>query len=194
LDRPATYEGFQRLLGADATRNHIVKEILKAKPGDRILDLGCGTGTLLEHLPPVEYVGIDCSEAYICDAERRLGARGTFIAADVRNFPAIGKQDFDLAIAIGLLHHLDDAEARTLVRNAIRHLKPGGRFVALDPLIESPQHPIARLLALADRGRFVRTLDGYEALAAAAFNVKTQAKRNLLRIPYSHSLLVATAA
>lgn len=195
LDWPVAYEGLQKALGANATRVRIVREVLAVKAGERILDVGCGTGTLLEHLPAVDYVGIDYSEAYIQAAQKRFGSRGTFIATDVKNLPQTGHSGFDLAFAIGLLHHLDDAAARALLADVRRCLKPGGRFVALDPLIESPQNPIARFLARADRGRFVRTLEGYEALAAVPFQTtKAQAKRDLLRVPYSHSLLVATAA
>jgi SAM-dependent methyltransferase len=39
---------------------------------------------------------------------------------------------YDIVMAFGVLHHLDDAEGRELFRGARRALKPGGRFVTLD--------------------------------------------------------------
>jgi cyclopropane fatty-acyl-phospholipid synthase-like methyltransferase len=194
LEWPALYKAFQNFLGAEATRRRIANEILAVRPGERVLDVGCGPGDILDHLPEVDYVGIDYSEAYIHSAQKRFGHRGTFIATDVKHLLAAGQEPFDLIFAIGLLHHIDDQAARSLLTNVNRCLKKGGRFVSLDPLIESPQNPIARFLARSDRGRFVRTLDGYKALTTTAFSeINIEAKRDLSRIPYSHCLLVARA-
>lgn len=194
LEWPAAYRIAQNVLGAGRTRDCIVKEILSIKPGERVLDIGCGPADILDYLPLVDYVGIDYSESYIEAAKRRFGTKGVFIATDVKNLLEIKRDGFDLVFAIGLLHHLDDTSALTLLRDVRGCLKPGGRFVALDPLIETPQNPIARFLARMDRGAFVRTLDGYQALASPSFsNVRATAKRDLLRIPYSHSVLLAQA-
>ena len=194
LDWPAAYRAAQNLLGAKQTRDRIVRDILAVEPGERVLDIGCGPGDILEHLPPLDYVGVDYSESYIEAARRRFGSRGTFIASDVKHLLDAKQDPFDLVFAIGLLHHLDDEAVAALLRDVRHCLKKGGRFVALDPLIETPQNPIARFLARIDRGQFVRTLDGYRVLAAPAFEqTRAEARRDLLRVPYSHAVLVARA-
>lgn len=194
LEWPAAYRAVQNILGMQKTRDRIVSEILAVKPGERVLDIGCGPADILDHLPTVDYVGIDYSESYIEAARGRFGARGAFIVADIKHLLDTKQDPFDLVFAIGLLHHLDDDAAEALLGDVQRCLKKGGRFVALDPLIESPQNPIARFLARMDRGRFVRTLAEYQALAAASFReTRAEARRDLLRIPYSHSILVAQA-
>src|SRR5438445_5144802 len=64
-------------------------------PDDAVVaDFGCGNGVLLELLAPHvhEYVGVDFSEAFVHEAERRRDARGirngTFHCADIKSFCA----------------------------------------------------------------------------------------------------------
>lgn len=189
LEVPNVYSGFQDFVGSHTARRRVVDELLQIRPGDRVLDVGCGPADILEYLPEVDYLGIDYSEAYIEAARRRFGDRGRFVAADVATLGERGEGGFDVAIALGVLHHLDDEAAKRLMRDVRACLKPGGRFVALDPLIEHPQNPIARMLARLDRGQFVRTLDGYAGLARAAFETfSVEPRRDLLRVPYSHAV------
>jgi hypothetical protein len=55
LKNPKLYETVQRLLGADGRRRDFAQRFVRAKPGDRILNIGCGPADLLAHLPEVEY-------------------------------------------------------------------------------------------------------------------------------------------
>ena len=193
LEVPKVYSTFQNLVGARATRQCLVDNVLKIRPGDRVLDVGCGPADILEFLPEVNYLGIDYSADYIDAARRRFGDRGRFLAVDVGSLKDQGEGDFDVVMALGVLHHLDDASAAGLMRDVRASLKPGGRFLCIDPLIEYPQNPIARLLARLDRGQFVRTLDGYSALARSAFDeFLVEPRRDLLRVPYSHAITRCT--
>jgi SAM-dependent methyltransferase len=189
LEVPKVYLGFQNFVRAKGGRPNLVENVLKIRPGDRVLDVGCGPADILEHLPDVDYLGIDYSAEYIEAARKRFGTRGRFLTADVASLKDHGEEGFDVAIALGVLHHLDDETARGLMSDVKRSLKPGGRFVAVDPLIEYPQNPIARLLARLDRGQFVRTVDGYSAIAKSAFEkADVEARRDMLRVPYSHAI------
>src|SRR2546430_8520014 len=58
LERPAIYDWVMRALGGAAARRRFVDEFLKPHPDAKLLDVGCGTAALLDHLPPaVVYVG-----------------------------------------------------------------------------------------------------------------------------------------
>lgn len=191
LENPNVYSFFQNLVGADRERRILVGEILNLRPGSRVLDVGCGPADILEHLPDdLDYVGIDYSSDYIEAAKKRFGNRGRFFVSDVAQLNSIGESGFDVAFAVGVLHHLEDETVRGLMRDVHSVLKPEGRFVTLDPAIEYPQNPIARALARLDRGQFVRTAEEYAALAKSAYgDVSAVIRRDLLRIPYSHAAM-----
>ena len=54
----------------------------QVKPHVRLLDVGCGTGDVLEYLPQVKYTGVDISKVYVASARRRYPDRGTFLVGD----------------------------------------------------------------------------------------------------------------
>lgn len=187
------YERFQRLLGSDASRRRYVRELLRPSPGARILDIGCGPGTILDYLPEdADYAGYDLNPGYIEEARRRYPGRGRFFCARVEDAPD-EPGGFDLVLATAILHHLDDPEAGRLVASAWRHLRPGGSLVTIDPVRHPGQSPVARLLVALDRGRRVRTPEGYRGLVAERFpSVETTLLTDLLPIPYSHFLMRAS--
>jgi SAM-dependent methyltransferase len=191
----AVYERFQRLLGSNAARRRFVEDFLRPSPGATILDIGCGTGAILDYLPEgAGYVGYDLNPRYIEEARRKYPGRGRFFCARVEEAPE-EPGGFDLVLAMAILHHLDDSEAGRLLASAHRHLRPGGALVTLDPVRHPRQSPIARLLVALDRGRRVRTAQEYRDLAAAHFpSVETALLTDLLPIPYSHFLMRAVTA
>ncbi len=191
LEWAGVYEGFQRALGARAARQRFARNFLLPFPGARILDIGCGSGSLLDDLPDVEYTGYDLNPRYVAEAERRYGSRGRFFCARVGEEPPL-EGDFDLVVAKGVLHHLSDADADRLIRDAHGHLREGGCFVTSDPVFHSNQSWIARFLISRDRGRRVRTPEGYRRLVAARFaDIEERLVTDLLPIPYSHFILRA---
>jgi SAM-dependent methyltransferase len=190
LARPWAYSLFRRLVGRDSTRRLYAREHLRARPGHRVLDLGCGTGDILEFLPPVRYEGYDISADYIDRARRRFGSRGEFHCRAVDESLEVPPGSFDLAIAHGVLHHLDDATARALFRVARRALKPGGRLVTIDGCFVEGQSALAHLILSLDRGRHVRRREAYEELARAEFErVESFVRHDLIRIPYTHLIM-----
>jgi SAM-dependent methyltransferase len=193
LKMPRMYTSFMAVIGADAGMRRFARDILRARPGDRVLDLGCGPGRLCAHLPGAEYTGVDIDEAYLAQARSRYAASGArFEHWDLSgDCPPLRAQTFDLIVACGLLHHLPDPQARGVFRFGGERLRPGGRLVTLDCVIGQRQHPLSRLLVSLDRGRFVRAKQGYLDLARGAFEeVEASIHHDLLRIPYSHVVLV----
>jgi SAM-dependent methyltransferase len=103
-----------------------------AKPGERVVDVGCGCGgttlALAKQVGPAGFVlGIDVSAAML-DLARRLapaGVKAEFVEADATTH-AFAKRDFDLLMSRhGVMFFADPAHAFANLRTA---LKPGGRL------------------------------------------------------------------
>jgi len=193
LSLPTIYDLLQSALGANQSRREISNSYICAKAGDKVLDVGCGTAQIIEHLPHVHYVGFDPSKEYILAAKKKFGRIGDFYLGDVTDASKLPLSNFDRAISIGVMHHLDDDEVTELVKVCKRSLRLGGRLITVDPCISSEQSRIARYLVTHDRGRFVRTKDQYEHLLCAQFsNVEGILRDDLSRLPYTHFVAVCT--
>jgi trans-aconitate methyltransferase len=102
-----------------------VVELLAPRPGERILDLGCGDGFLTERLAALgcDVIGVDASPEQVAGARRRgLDAR----VARAEALPFDG--EFDAVFSNAVLHWVKDAAGA--IAAVHRALRPGGRFVA----------------------------------------------------------------
>ena len=79
----------------------------------RVLDVGCGPGTNARWFLHCDYTGVDLNPAYIDYARRRY--QRNFVVADV-TAGAFASEQFDFVLANSLLHHIDDENARILLR------------------------------------------------------------------------------
>jgi len=193
LALPRVYETFQKLLGARAARARFVREFLRPYDGARLLDIGCGTASLLDDLPGgVTYVGYDMNAAYIAAAQRRYGDRGKFHSAAVGS-ELILDEEFDFVVAKSLLHHLSDADADRVVATARRVLRPGGVFISSDNVFYEGQPWLSKALTALDRGSGVRTPEGYRRLIEPHFDrAETWLVTDMVRFPYAHFVMRAT--
>jgi trans-aconitate methyltransferase len=104
---------------------HVV-DLLDPAPGERILDIGCGTGHLTDRIASAgaEVVGLDASAAMIERARETYPHR--FVHADARDFAF--DEPFDAVFSNAALHWITEQDA---VLDAVADaLRPGGRFVA----------------------------------------------------------------
>lgn len=102
-----------------------VVELLAPRPGERVLDLGCGDGALTAKLVALgcEVVGIDASEPLVA-AARQLGLDARVMDAEALGFAA----EFDAVFSNAVLHWMRRPDA--VIAGVHRALRPHGRFVA----------------------------------------------------------------
>lgn len=187
---PRVYDGFQNLMGASRMRQELVNDFIRPTPGMRLLDIGCGTAEILGFLPEdVHYWGYDISPRYIDAAQLRFGTRGHFHCGPLDAQQLDQLPQFDLVIATGVLHHLDDGEASGLFELAKHALTRDGRVVTIDPCLAPGQNPIARFLIANDRGQNVRDAAAYRELPRSNFTNIDGQLRHRRWIPYTHLVM-----
>jgi SAM-dependent methyltransferase len=190
LEHPQVYTLAQRILGGVQARVWALDE-LRPRTGEALLDVGCGPAYYVGDLPRLDYVGFDTDAGYIRHARSRFGDRGRFFDEPFteerrRELPA-----FDAVMLMGLLHHVSDEDATSLLALIARSLKPEGRVVSLDTVFHDGQSRLARILAENDRGLFVRRPEGFASLAAAHFeSIEGRVVGDSFKCPTSHYLMV----
>ena len=187
LNHPALYQAYQNAGGFFGARVKAISDYLTLRPGMRVIDIGCGPGYILRHLPEgVDYTGFDIDESYIDHARRAFGHLGQF---DCRYFDAAAAREFggaDVVMMNGVLHHIDDGELRDTLSNVRDALTPEGVLFTLDGCYRNGQSRIARWLLDHDRGEFVRDEDGYDRVLRGAFaKVDLAIREDYSRVPYT---------
>lgn len=114
-------------------------DLVELKPGESVLDIGCGTGTLAIAAkrrvgPRGNVQGIDASPEMIARAQKKAGKAGVEVAfknalAEALPFPTA---HFDAVLSTVMLHHLPRNVRQQCAREIQRVLKPGGRLLAID--------------------------------------------------------------
>jgi trans-aconitate 2-methyltransferase len=154
--RPAQYERFR----AERTQPFWdLASLVDARPGMRIVDLGCGTGELTaqlhQKLEASETVGVDSSAAMLAKAPQAPGLR--FQQQDIAEFHAAGA--FDLVFSNAALHSVPDHAG--LMQRLTAAMAPGGQLAVQMPMTdESVTHRTA--YELARTPEFRRLLGGYQ--------------------------------
>lgn len=161
----ALYDPVVDLTTREATFKQRVLAQAGLAPGQRVLDVGCGTGTLALEAkraqPDADVVGLDGDPDVLERARRKAEAAGVEIQFDQGLSTALPYPDdsFDVALATLLFHHLTGANKQTTAREIARVLRPGGALHVAD--WGRPSDPLMALLFWQ-----IRLFDGLEQTQA----------------------------
>jgi cyclopropane-fatty-acyl-phospholipid synthase len=149
---PVTLEDAQR------AKNELICRKLGLRPGVRLLDVGCGWGSLVMHAAAeygVQAVGVTLSAAQAADAQRRVADAGLAEAVQIRHLDWRDVNDgpYDAIASVGMAEHLG-ADTWAEYATHLHHLlRPGGRLM---------NHQIVRTGRARPKGHRRRTfIDAY---------------------------------
>jgi SAM-dependent methyltransferase len=131
------YDPIMRLLGFTPALAPLVAQAA-LEPGMRVLDLGCGTGTLAVLItaahPGVEVTGLDPDPRALARAARKAARANVAVRFDRGFGDALPYPDaaFDRVFSSMMFHHLPPDEQAGVLAEARRVLTPGGRLELLD--------------------------------------------------------------
>ena len=138
--------------------------------GMRILDVPCGTGILMHCCKPSSYVGADIDTNRVFDAGFRYPGEA-FVVSDASAL-SFAENQFDLILASGLFHHVDDKISSAILSEFRRVLSPGGKIVVIEAIWPRNKFNVIGYVGRKmDQGKFVRNAPAYEKLFRQFFKI-----------------------
>ena len=162
---------------------------LEIDPFDNVLDVGCGTGPVIELLatkyPEKHFVGLDITPAMIEVARSKGLPNAEFVVGDAESLP-FGDGGFDAVLCSNSFHHYPNPGA--FLREAHRVLRPGGKLILRDYtsndvvvwLMNTFEMPLAHLVGHGDV-RILKMGEYRELMEAAGFAIEKLAAQKGFR-------------
>ncbi len=157
------------------TAYEIIVRLLGIAPGETVVEVGCGTGSLAHHFVAdgYDYWGFDPNVERIAFAQEHIQS-GHFLVGDALALTSMNLPDSRYFFAHSVLHHLRDAQCQQIIGDLLARRRDVVLVVS-EPLYPSPwwTNPLSALCALLDRGDFVRTGQNWRHLFGPHLDVIT---------------------
>jgi len=137
-------EGIDSLDDAQRSKVDYTLRKLRLRPGERLLDIGCGWGTLVIRAAKVfgaQALGITLSRRQFEEARRRIADAGLEGRANVElcDYRDLGERTFDKVVSVGMVEHVGRSRLAQYFRAALRAVRPGGFFLNHGIADETPR-------------------------------------------------------
>ncbi|MGA8098190.1 MAG: cyclopropane-fatty-acyl-phospholipid synthase family protein [Candidatus Cybelea sp.] len=139
LDRDMVYscaywgDGVDSLDDAQSAKVDYALRKLRLRPGERLLDIGCGWGALVIRAAKlgVQALGVTLSRPQRDEAQRRIAAAGVaaFARVELRDYRELRGEVFDKIVSVGMFEHVGRSKFAEYFRAAYDALRPGGLFL-----------------------------------------------------------------
>lgn len=159
---PRLWLAAQQLIGGTRDKSALV---LRHYRGEiRVLEIGCSLGNLSDafrRFEAVSYKGIDLDASAIAIARRRFADRPNFkFETSLIEELAEKAEQYDYVLIAGVLHHIDDQSAVSMISSSWAVTGPGGLLVASEPAALQTTDGFAfRLFYRIEEGQYLRTKD-----------------------------------
>jgi ubiquinone/menaquinone biosynthesis C-methylase UbiE len=150
----SSYDSYMRrmTLGRERALREMTVSLAQVKPGDCVLEVGCGTGTLTlaakrQAGPSGKVFGIDVIPGMIELCQRKAAQANldvTFQLGSIDDIPFSANQ-FDVVMCSFMIFHMSEMVRRKGIIEIYRVLRPQGRLLVLD--LALPTHPLPRVIA-----------------------------------------------
>jgi ubiquinone/menaquinone biosynthesis C-methylase UbiE len=148
-----SYDSFMKkiTLGRENTMREITVSLAGVKPGDSVLEVGCGTGTLTlaakrKAGPSGKVFGIDLIPGMIELSQRKAAQANediTFQLGSIDDIP-FSENQFDVVMCSFMIFHMSEGVRRKGFTEIYRVLKPNGRLLIVDSAL--PTQPVPRAI------------------------------------------------
>ena len=139
------YDPMVSLMGFGRAVQELISQA-NIERANSVLDLGCGTGTLIVMLKrqysAVEVTGLDPDSKALQRARKKASRAGVSVQLDHGFADALpyGERSFDRVFSSFMFHHLDEQERERTSREVLRVLRPDGSFHLLDFVSNETSH------------------------------------------------------
>ena len=163
---------FQKSIGGTKDKKKLALSYRSGKR--RILEIGCSVGNVSDafrNLPNIYFLGLDIDAKAIGKARRRFSSLPNFffICTGLEDLAEEMDNAFEYIIFAGMLHHVNDDKAITMLRAASRLCAPKGNILIFDPdALRDDDNLIFRAFYRIEQGRFLRHHAELKALVLKA--------------------------
>lgn len=145
--------------------------VLKTYHGERkVLEVGCSVGNIADtflSIDEIQYQGLDIDASAIKVAQQRFKKYPNFIftCADFNQFSETG-QKFDVVYFAGVLHHISDQEALSILQSAISLLDVHTRLLIIEPQLAQDNDPaLVRWYANSlEQGHYLQSMESLQGI------------------------------